>query len=238
MPGDNILALKEDSHVGERAHPFSPAAVTLNAATRRLGKIFDGSLGDVPTSRSDTPPADDELKDAVWAYLMRRSQWDGPAWVIGCVGVAMPGLKNLPSHTTQGCPVHVIDDIVSEMVTNFVAHTAAEVGIAALHHYVDGRTGTPRDHDAMLQAVPRAGPAPRSHSRRAQDPGVEQDPGRRIPGCRQQPAHQRDDLPEAELIGTGMYRRAASVQQREQPIRLGTCHPYKPTAKMLAESSV
>ncbi|MCG5220584.1 hypothetical protein [Streptosporangium sp. KLBMP 9127] len=67
------------------------------------------------------PHADDELKDAVWAHLVRRSRCDGPAWVIGCVGVAMPGLKNLASRTTQGCPVHVVDDVVSEMVTSFVA---------------------------------------------------------------------------------------------------------------------
>lgn len=67
------------------------------------------------------PQAGDELKDAVWAHLVRRSRCDGPAWVIGCVGVAMPGLKNLASRTTHGCPRHAVDDIVSEMVTAFVA---------------------------------------------------------------------------------------------------------------------
>ncbi|MET8986951.1 hypothetical protein ABZW49_16000 [Nonomuraea wenchangensis] len=67
------------------------------------------------------PGAEDELKDAVWAHLVRRSRSDGPAWVVGCVGVAMPGLKNLASRTSRGCPVHVVDDIVSEMVTYFVA---------------------------------------------------------------------------------------------------------------------
>ncbi len=67
------------------------------------------------------PQASDELKDAVWAHLVRRSRSDGPVWVIGCVGVAMPGLKNLAARTTQGCPVHVAEDIVSEMVTYFVA---------------------------------------------------------------------------------------------------------------------
>jgi hypothetical protein len=66
------------------------------------------------------PQAGDELKDAVWAHLVRRSRCDGSAWVIGCVGVAMPGLKNLASRTSQGCPAHVVDDIVSEMVTKFV----------------------------------------------------------------------------------------------------------------------
>ncbi|GGT43883.1 hypothetical protein GCM10010176_104170 [Nonomuraea spiralis] len=67
------------------------------------------------------PQASDELKDSVWAHLVRRSRDDGPAWVIGCVGVAMPGLKNLASRTSHGCPAHVVDDIVSEMVTHFVA---------------------------------------------------------------------------------------------------------------------
>lgn len=67
------------------------------------------------------PQVSDELKDAVWAHLVRRSRCDGPAWVIGCVGVAMPGLKNLASRTTRGCPRHVVDDIISEMVTTFVA---------------------------------------------------------------------------------------------------------------------
>ncbi|MEV4477033.1 hypothetical protein [Nonomuraea sp. NPDC049504] len=67
------------------------------------------------------PHATDELKDTVWAHLVRRSRCDGPAWVIGCVGVAMPGLKNLAARTTHGCPAHVAEDIVSEMVTYFVA---------------------------------------------------------------------------------------------------------------------
>ncbi|RSN08327.1 hypothetical protein DMB42_19940 [Nonomuraea sp. WAC 01424] len=67
------------------------------------------------------PEAEDELKDAVWAHLVRRARCDGPAWVIACVAMAMPGLKNLASRTTRGCPMHTVDDIVSEMVTTFVA---------------------------------------------------------------------------------------------------------------------
>lgn len=34
-------------------------------------------------------------------------------------------------------------------------HTLAEVGVAALHHYVEDHRGTPRDYDAMLAAVHR-----------------------------------------------------------------------------------
>ncbi|MFF7903793.1 glycosyltransferase [Streptomyces sp. NPDC007920] len=32
-------------------------------------------------------------------------------------------------------------------------HTVAEVGIAALHRWINGQSGTPRDYDAMLRAV-------------------------------------------------------------------------------------
>lgn len=91
------------------------------------GGLIGGSVPQRPIDLGELkalllgPQADDELKDAVWAHLVRRSRCDGPAWVIGCVGVAMPGLKNLASRSSQGCPAHVVDDIVSEMVTNFVA---------------------------------------------------------------------------------------------------------------------
>lgn len=67
------------------------------------------------------PHAHDAMKDAVWAYLVRRARVDGSSWVIGCVGVAMPGLKNLAARTTWGCSPHVADDVVSELVTEFVA---------------------------------------------------------------------------------------------------------------------
>ncbi|MDX3855782.1 hypothetical protein [Streptomyces sp. AK02-01A] len=46
------------------------------------------------------------------------------------------------------------------------SHTVAEVGVAALHHYVDGQVGAPRDYDAMLNSVYqqalRHGPDPAS----------------------------------------------------------------------------
>ncbi|RBQ20571.1 hypothetical protein DP939_05610 [Spongiactinospora rosea] len=68
-----------------------------------------------------SPQAGDAFKDAAWAHLVWQARSDGPAWVIGCVGVAMPGLKNLAGRTIHGCPAHAADDIVSEMVTEFVA---------------------------------------------------------------------------------------------------------------------
>ncbi|MFI0352836.1 hypothetical protein [Actinomadura sp. 9N407] len=65
--------------------------------------------------------ATDEAKDAVWAELVRRARTGDPAWVIGCVGVAMPGLKNISARAIRTAPERLADDIVSELITEFVA---------------------------------------------------------------------------------------------------------------------
>lgn len=66
------------------------------------------------------PAATDALKDVAWAELVRRAHTGDPAWVIGCVGVAMPGLKNVAARVIRTSPAHLADDIVSELLTEFV----------------------------------------------------------------------------------------------------------------------
>ncbi|MFV2179750.1 RNA polymerase sigma factor [Actinomadura sp. LOL_016] len=61
------------------------------------------------------------VKDAVWAQLVRHARSGDPAWVIGCVGVAMPGLKNAAARVVRTTPSRHADDIVSELLTEFVA---------------------------------------------------------------------------------------------------------------------
>jgi hypothetical protein len=68
--------------------------------------------------------ASDALKDAAWAELVHRSRTHGPAWVIGCVGVAMPGLKNIAARVIRTSPERFADDIVSELLTEFIAQLA------------------------------------------------------------------------------------------------------------------
>ncbi|MWA02759.1 hypothetical protein F8568_020745 [Actinomadura sp. LD22] len=68
--------------------------------------------------------ASDELKDAAWRALVIRARMGDPAWVIGCVGVAMPGLKATAAQVIRTSPHGLIDDIVSEMLTEFVAQLA------------------------------------------------------------------------------------------------------------------
>jgi hypothetical protein len=67
------------------------------------------------------PAATDEMKDAVWRVLVVRARMGDPAWVVGCVGVAMPGLKSTVGQVVRMSPRGLIDDIVSEMLTEFVA---------------------------------------------------------------------------------------------------------------------
>lgn len=67
------------------------------------------------------PAASDEMKDAVWRVLVVRARTGDPAWVLGCVGVAMPGLKSTAGQVIRMSPHGLIDDIVSELLTEFVA---------------------------------------------------------------------------------------------------------------------
>ncbi|RAY12966.1 hypothetical protein DPM19_23470 [Actinomadura craniellae] len=78
------------------------------------------------------PGTADTLKDAVWAELVHRARTGDPAWVVGCVGVAMPGLKNVAARVIRTSPARLAEDIVSELLTEFVAQL----------HRID--TGRPR----------------------------------------------------------------------------------------------
>lgn len=68
--------------------------------------------------------ASDGLKDAAWRALVIRARMGDPAWIVGCVGVAMPGLKATAARVIRTSPPGLIDDIVSEMLTEFVAQLA------------------------------------------------------------------------------------------------------------------
>lgn len=58
-------------------------------------------------------------RDAVWAELVRRSRTVGPAWTIGCVGVALPALTTL---ATQLCARFAGDrsDVHAEILRGFL----------------------------------------------------------------------------------------------------------------------
>src|SRR6266545_6181343 len=59
-------------------------------------------------------------KDAAWADLVRRSRHGGPAWVVGAVGVALPGLRRVAGQLAQGYEGDTAD-LDAEVLTGFLA---------------------------------------------------------------------------------------------------------------------
>ncbi|WP_307812999.1 hypothetical protein [Micromonospora coerulea] len=62
---------------------------------------------------------DTGVSDAVWRILSAHARADGPAWVVGAVGVAVPGLTRIASRLAHGFAKQA-DDIGSEVVTGFL----------------------------------------------------------------------------------------------------------------------
>ena len=111
--------------------------------------------------------ASDELKDAAWRELIAKARTGDPVWVVGCVGVAMPGLKNTAARVIRSSPSRLIDDIVSELLTEFVAqlpridaersHIAARLLLWA--HKGALRARVPAGHPAAPRLPPWSGAA-------------------------------------------------------------------------------
>jgi hypothetical protein len=88
--------------------------------------------------------ADAATRDAAWVVLVTRARRDGPSWVIGAVGVALPGLRRAAGRLAcgyHGDPA----DIDAEVLTGFLdALRSADVSrpaIAARLRWTAYRTG-------------------------------------------------------------------------------------------------
>jgi hypothetical protein len=60
-----------------------------------------------------------EVSDAVWRQLAARARQDGPGWVVGAVGVALPGLTAMAGRLAAGA-YGLADDIAAELLTGFL----------------------------------------------------------------------------------------------------------------------
>ncbi|BEL05715.1 hypothetical protein Q0Z83_039060 [Actinoplanes sichuanensis] len=60
-----------------------------------------------------------EVSDAVWRHLAGRARNDGPGWVVGAVGVALPGLTRMAGRLSAGVP-GLADDIDAELLAGFL----------------------------------------------------------------------------------------------------------------------
>jgi hypothetical protein len=60
-----------------------------------------------------------ETSDAAWRQLAHHARCWGPAWVVGAVGVAIPGLTRMAARLSYGAP-ELAEDIDSEMLAGFL----------------------------------------------------------------------------------------------------------------------
>lgn len=60
------------------------------------------------------------VRDAVWGYLIRRSQAEGAAWTVGCVGVALPALTAVAAQLAARFVADPVD-IDAEVLRGFLA---------------------------------------------------------------------------------------------------------------------
>jgi hypothetical protein len=61
----------------------------------------------------------EETSDAVWRQLAHQARHWGPAWVVGAVGVAIPGLTRMAARLSNGVP-DLAEDIDSELLAGFL----------------------------------------------------------------------------------------------------------------------
>jgi hypothetical protein len=64
---------------------------------------------------------DGATRDAAWSVLVTRARNDGPAWVVGTVGVAMPGLRRIAGQLARGHDLDTAADIDAEILTGFLS---------------------------------------------------------------------------------------------------------------------
>lgn len=64
-------------------------------------------------------PYASDTTDALWRQLAEHARHWGPAWVLGAVGIALPGLTRMAAKITRSHPRHA-DDIDSEMLAGFL----------------------------------------------------------------------------------------------------------------------
>lgn len=60
-----------------------------------------------------------DARDAAWRVLVAKARHDGPAWVIGAVGVAMPGLRRAVGRLSNSSRVDAAD-LAGEVLAGFL----------------------------------------------------------------------------------------------------------------------
>lgn len=103
------------------------------------------------------PSAGHEARDAVWRELITKARTYGEAWTVGCVGVALPGLRRVAAGLSQQSWAADADDIAAEVVMGFtqaLAHVNLDRPRIMLRLCRAARAACLRSRYATAGAVP------------------------------------------------------------------------------------
>ena len=115
LPSSTALTLAEDAF---RTLVCQPAPLAFDA--RHVAGLPDRHLPlDELRDLLKDPRLDAEVTDAAWRQLARHARTWGAAWVVGAVGVALPGLTRLAGKLAHGHP-KLVEDIDSEVLSGFL----------------------------------------------------------------------------------------------------------------------
>ena len=120
QPGGGMLRPLDSADASFRALTAGPEPLALHTASLAAG--LPDRLVPLDELRALLlhPATGTQARNKVWAELVRRARSGSPAWVVGLVGVAMPGLRRAAaslSASYRGDPA----DLHIEILTGFLA---------------------------------------------------------------------------------------------------------------------
>src|SRR5450755_2153130 len=126
-PGTGILSPLDSADASFRALTTGPLPLALHPASLAAG--LPDRLVPLDELRALLlhPATGARARNKVWAELIRRARSGPAAWVVGLVGVAMPGLRRAAatlSASYHGDPA----DLQTEILTGFLAAMRGQPG--------------------------------------------------------------------------------------------------------------
>jgi hypothetical protein len=119
-PGSRVLSPLDSADAAFRALTTGPQPLALNAAALAPG--LPDRLVPLDELRALLlhPATGARARNKVWAELVRRARSGSPAWVVGLVGVALPGLRRAAATLSGGYHGDPAD-LQVEVLTGFLA---------------------------------------------------------------------------------------------------------------------
>ena len=119
-PGGRTLSPLDSADAAFRALTAGPQPLALHAAALAAGLPDRMVPLDELRALLPHPATGSRARNKVWAELVRRARSGSPAWVVGLVGVALPGLRRAAATLSAGYHGDAAD-LQTELLTGFLA---------------------------------------------------------------------------------------------------------------------